>query len=121
MNSQQERITFALESCLVVERKIHEARELLMAPGWDGLDRCIHELDQATTLLQTLVSQGPYRGSTALPAVFRRMKRSVQALRLQIEYASNLWRGWLQRKAGAGYTEQGFPVFVDRVARSFEG
>jgi hypothetical protein len=117
----QEPTPSALESCLVVEKKIRDAQQFLLIPRQEGLDRCINELDQVTVLLETLVSAGPHGEEPALPAAFRRMRRSAQTLRLQIEYTSNLWRGWLQRRVGAGYTEQGFPVFADHDARSFEG
>jgi hypothetical protein len=126
MNSEEDNSLSALESCRAAEAKIQDAQRLLLGTGPEGLDRCLHELDQATALLETVVSSGPYSPArhpkgAALLVAFRRIQRLSQLLRLQIGFSSNFWRGWLQRRAGAGYTERGQPVFADHGSRSFEG
>jgi len=127
MNSEEDSSISALESCRAAEARIQEAQRLLMSAGRQSLEVCLRGLDEAASLLEAVASAGPYsagRGDAkgaALSAAVHRIQRSAQVLRLQIEFASNFWRGWLQRRAGKGYTHQGLPVFVDHGSRSFEG
>jgi hypothetical protein len=126
MNSEEDKSISALDSCRAAEAKIQEAQRLLSVAGREGLDHALNLLDQAIALLETVVSLGPdslgpRTGSPALLAAFHRIKRSARMVGLQTEFASNFWQGWLQRRVGTGYTEQGLPVFVDHGAKSFEG
>ena len=136
MSPLDDKSTAALDSCRAAEEKIQEAQRLLSTAGPGGLDRCLSGLDEATAILETLISSGPFplekhligkipagqrSGNPALAAALHRIRRSSRLLRLQIEFASNFWKGWLQRRVGTGYTNLGLPVFVDPTARSFEG
>jgi hypothetical protein len=130
MNPLDDKSISALESCRAAEDKIQEAQEFLLTAGPQGPERCLNGLEQAAEILEAVISSGPFPqknaagqnyGKPALAAAIRRIQRSARLLRLQIVFASNFWKGWLQRQEVAGYTNQGLPVFADRSARSFEG
>jgi hypothetical protein len=110
------------DACLYAETKLREARQLLLDARPESVDRCQSELQQVVTVLERLVSEGALQSSPGASSALRRIRRSAHALKLQIDYASNLCFGWIQLRLGAGYTAQGLPVLIaNEPASSFEG
>jgi len=120
---QQEAPNKSLEACRHAEARIQEARQLLMDARPEAVERCQVELQQVVVALESLSSEGPFHASPALSAALVRIRRSAHALRLQIEYASKLYFGWIQLRLGAGYTKQGLPILAtgEPGRCSFEG
>ena len=120
---QQEERHPSLEACLLAEAKIHEARQLLLDARPGAIDCCQSELQQIVAVLERLVSEGAFQSNSPVISALQRIRRSAHALKLQIEYASKLYFGWIQLRLGAGYTEQGLPVLLtsEPGSCSFEG
>ena len=113
----------ALDVCLQAEAKIHEARQRLLDARPGDIEGCRNELNQAAAVLERLVSEGAFPASFPAWAALLRIRRSAHALKLQIEYASKLYCGWIQLRLGTGYTRQGLPVLAtgEPGRCSFEG
>jgi hypothetical protein len=110
-----------LEVCLHAEAKLGEVRQLLLDLRPEAVERCQNELQQVIVGLQRLVSQGSFEANPRVISTLLGIRRSARALKLQIEYASNLYSGWIQLRLGAGYTQQGRPLLVAREpGSSFE-
>jgi hypothetical protein len=104
------------------EAKLREVRQMLLDARPEVVDRCQSELQQVVTALERLVSEGALQSNPGVSSALLRIRRSAHALKLQIEYASNLCFGWIQLRLGAGYTAQGLPVLMAREpGSSFEG
>jgi hypothetical protein len=108
-----------LEGC---ESRLHSAQQLLLDARPGAVDGCRGELQQVITLLEGLISEGAFQPNPPVSSALLRIRSSARALQLQIEYASNLWFGWIQTRLGEGYTAQGRPVLItSEPGSSFEG
>jgi hypothetical protein len=111
-----------LEACLHAEGRIREAGQCLLDARPGSIDRCQSELQQVAAVLEGIVAQGTFQANPPLSSALLRIRRSAHALKLQIQYASNLYFGWIQLRLGAGYTERGLPVLAtNEPGCSFEG
>jgi len=112
-----------LNACLFAEAKMLEARQLLLDAGPGAIEPCQNELQQIVATLEKLVSDRTLEANSSASSALLRIRRSAQALKLQIEYSSRLYCGWVQLRLGAGYTQQGLPVFAtsEPGSCSFEG
>jgi hypothetical protein len=109
------------DACLHAEAKLREVSRLLLDIRPEAVERCQSELQQVIAALERLVSAGLFQANPRASATLVRIRRSARALRLQIEYASNLYFGWIQQRLGTGYTRQGLPVLAAREpGSSFE-
>ncbi len=120
---QREETDTTLKACLLAEAKIDGARQLLLDGRPEAIDGCQSELQQAVAVLEGLVSEGAFQTNSPVASVLHRILHSAHALKLQIEYASKLYFGWIQLRLGAGYTAQGLPVLAhsEPGSCSFEG
>jgi hypothetical protein len=119
---QQEGTHTDLEACLHAEARIREAGQWLLDVRPGSIDRCQSELQQVAAVLEGLAAQGTFHANPPLSSALLRIRRSAHALRFQIQYASNLYLGWIQLRLGAGYTKQGLPVLAtNEPGCSFEG
>jgi hypothetical protein len=121
----QEEVTYtALETC---EAGIREAGQLLLEARPEAVDRCQAELQRVAETLERLVTEKTIGTDSRYVSAVKRIRESASVLKIQTEYASNLWSGWLQLCLGTGYTDQGLPVLITREALgsqarcSFEG
>jgi hypothetical protein len=109
------------DACLYADAKLREVQRLLLDMRPEAVERCQSELQQVIAVLQKLVSEGSREPNPRVSSTLVRIRRSARALKLQIEYASNLYWGWIQLRLGAGYTQQGRPLLVMREpGSSFE-
>ncbi len=109
------------DACLYAEAKLREVRQLLLDMRPEAVDRCQSELQQVIAVLEKLVSEGAFQPNPRASSALVRIRQSARMLKLQIEYASNLYLGWMQLRMGAGYTQQGRPLLVAREpGSSFE-
>jgi hypothetical protein len=109
------------EACLHVAEKLRGASRFLLEIRPESVERCQAELEQVIAVLENLVSHGDFQYNPRVSSMLAGIRRSACALGLQIKYASNLYSGWLQLRLGAGYTQQGLPVFVTaKTGASFE-
>ena len=110
------------DACLHAAAKLGEARQLLLDPRPASVDRCQSELQEVVAMLEALISKGALPSNPGVSSALLGIRRSAQALKLQIEVASNLCFGWIQLRLGAGYTAQGLPILIPRESgSSFEG
>lgn len=121
----REEVTYtALETC---EAGIREAGQLLLDARPEAVDRCQAELQRVAETLERLVAEKTIGTDSRYVLALKRIRESAGVLKIQTEYASNLWSGWLQLCLGAGYTDQGLPVLITGEAAagtsrcSFEG
>jgi hypothetical protein len=105
-------------ACLHAEAKIREVSRLLLDIRPEAVERCQSELQQVIALLKGLVSERAFQANPRVSSTLVGIGRSARVLKLQIEYASNLYSGWIQLRLGAGYTQQGLPVLVRGESRS---
>jgi hypothetical protein len=121
---QQEGTYTALETC---EAGIREAGQLLLDARPEAVDRCQAELQRVAETLERLVAEGTIAADSRIAPALMRIRQSTGVLKVQTEYAANLWSGWLQLRLGTGYTDQGLPVLITGEALggntrcSFEG
>lgn len=112
----------AASELAAAEAKIGGVQDLLLNPRPETLDRAIGDLAEVVAVLNNLVSSGVEKWNPATVNSFHQIRRAARALSPQIEHASTFCMGWIQMRLGTGYTQQGFPVFVEGEARSsFEG
>ncbi|HEY4361267.1 MAG TPA: hypothetical protein VGN17_09870 [Bryobacteraceae bacterium] len=98
------------ESCLAAEAKVSRAQQTLAEDARpETVDQCVAELAEVADLLRGLTKDSFDADAFA---ILRGIHNSVQRLSLQIEHASRLCRGWIQRRLGTGYTAQGAPVLM---------
>ena|SRR5437879_2110259 len=118
---QEETNPSVLEFCRLSETKLGEVQRLLLDPRPEALNRCRTELREVMVMLEGLVSGGSLQQNPAVSSSLRQIRHAAQALRLQMEHASNLCLGWIQLRFGTGYSERGLPVLATAEARrSFE-
>jgi hypothetical protein len=112
-----------LAACQEAEGKIQEARQWLLDARPGAIDSCQSTLQQTIATLETLIAEKALQPDPAVSSALQSIRRSAHSLGQQIEFASNLYFGWIQLRLGAGYTQQGLPVFAtsEPVSRSFEG
>lgn len=107
------------ESCQAAEERIQAAQQLMLdQPRPETLDRCLTELSRVTAILEGMATGNARDWNGEVRASFLRIKLASQQLRLQIEHASNFWRGWIQLRMGTGYTRQGLPELARNETRS---
>ena len=105
----------ARESCVTAEDRLREAERLLRPAT---LGQCLQALGQVIELLEEIAAGNPGDWDPSVHVAFSRIRSSAQDLRLQIEHGSQLVRGWMQLRFGAGYTPKGLPEFADCESRS---
>jgi len=104
------------ESCLAAEAKISRAQQLLAEDARpENVDLCVAELGEVAELLRGLMD-GSLDADASL--TIRRIQGSARRLNLQIQHASRLCLGWIQRRMGTGYTAQGAPVLMPPEAET---
>lgn len=106
------------ESCQAIEQKIQAAQELIINPSPETMERCLAELSRVASILEGLATGNSRDWSPEVHASFHRVRAAARRLGLQIEHASNLWRGWIQLRMGTGYTRQGLPELTQGTSRS---
>jgi hypothetical protein len=106
------------ESCRAIEEKIQAAQQLIINPSPETMERCLAELSRVATILEGLASGNSRDWNAEVHASFHRVRGAAQRLRVQIEQASNFWRGWIQLRLGTGYTRQGLPEIAQGASRS---
>jgi hypothetical protein len=110
------------DACVRAEAKLREVRQLLLDARPESVERCQSELQEVVAMLEALISKGALPSNPGVSSALLGIRRSAQALKLQIEFASNLCFGWIQLRLGAGYTAQGLPILIPRESGStFEG
>ncbi len=106
------------ESCKAAEETIQTAQQLMLDPRPEAMDRCLTELSRVAAILEGLAVGTSRDWNAELRASFLRIQIANRRLRLQIEHASNFWRGWIQLRLGTGYTRQGLPELAQGETRS---
>jgi hypothetical protein len=101
------------DACLQAEAKLREAGLFLLNFNPQAVERCQEELRLVIAMLEGLVDEGSFQANPGIAATLLRIRRSAQALRMQIRYASNLYSGWIQLRLGSGYTRQGLPFLAN--------
>ncbi len=105
------------ESCQAAEERIQAAQQLMLDPRPETMDRCLTELGRVVAILENLATGNARDWNPEIQAAFLRLQAANSRLKMQIEHASNFWRGWIQMRMGTGYTRQGLP----ELARSEAG
>jgi hypothetical protein len=109
------------ESCQAAESGLQTVQKLLLEPRPDTFEQCLQALSQVIEILENLAAGSSRDWDPAVHLAFHRIRKTAGNLNLQIGHGSNLVRGWMQLRFGAGYTRRGLPEFPEREAeRLFE-
>ena len=104
------------ESCQAAEADLHTAQQLLLEPHADALEQCLETLSRVIEVLENLAAGNARDWDPAVHMAFHRIREGARNLRAQVSHGSNLVRGLMQIRFGAGYTRQGLPEFAEREA-----
>jgi hypothetical protein len=106
------------ESCQSAEAGLREAQQLL-GPG--TMDQCLVALAQVIEILEEVAAGNARDWDPAMHLAFQRIRGAARDLHVQVAHGSNLVRGWMQLRFGAGYTRRGKPEYSERESeRLFE-
>jgi hypothetical protein len=109
------------ESCQAAETSLAAAQRLLSDPRPERLEQGLEALCRAIEIMENLAAGTSRDWDPAVHLAIHRVHASSRHLHRQVEHGTNLVRGWMQRKFGAGYNRGGLPEFTGREsARSFE-
>lgn len=106
------------EHCQSAEAGLDRVRQLLLEPCPGAFEQCLPVLSQVIETLESLAAGTRHDWDPAVHQAFHRIRASARTLQPQIEHGSNLVRGLMQLRFGAGYTPGGLPVFTEREAES---
>jgi hypothetical protein len=98
-------------SCEQAESKMRQARELL---GPATINQCLVALAQVIEVLEEVAAGNPRDWDPEIQVSFHRIRAAARDLHLQVGHGSDLIRGWMQLRFGAGYTRRGLPEFAER-------
>jgi hypothetical protein len=104
------------ESCQSAEAGLREAQQLL-GPG--TIDQCLVALAQVIEILEEVAAGNVRDWDPAIHLAFHRIRGTARDLQTQVAHGSNLVRGWMQLRFGAGYTRRGMPEYSEREAERF--
>lgn len=109
----------AAESCRAAESRLADAARLLSQPKAEPLGEAIEALAGVIEILEQLAAGNSRDWDPAVHLAVHRIRAGAQRLNLQIDHASRLLCGWMQRKFSTGYTPRGLPEFADRDSGRF--
>jgi hypothetical protein len=97
---------------------MREAQQLL-SPS--TINQCLVALAQVIEVLEEVAAGNPSDWDPEMQIAFHRIRAAARDLHLQVGHGSDLIRGWMQMRFGAGYTRRGQPEFPEHESeRLFE-
>jgi hypothetical protein len=99
------------QSCQSAESNLRQAQQLLRA---GTMDQCLVALAQVIEILEEIAAGNARDWDPAVHLAFHRIRDAARDLHTQVDLGSNMIRGWMQLRFGAGYTRRGLPEFTER-------